>query len=78
MRALQNGLRKALGIDGSLEDIDFAGRTDRWIMRQIFAKFSLPATEENFAQTLRGLRDFAAGRIEKSGRTRAAGRPVNC
>ncbi len=54
MRALQHGLRKAFGIDGSLEDIDFAGRTDRWIFRKIFAKFELPATEENFTKLFDG------------------------
>jgi phosphoglycolate phosphatase-like HAD superfamily hydrolase len=50
MRALQAALRQVFAIDGSINDIDFAGRTDRWIMRQIFAKFALPATEENFAR----------------------------
>lgn len=48
MRALRAALLQVFAIDGSINDIDFAGRTDRWIMRQIFAKFSLPATEENF------------------------------
>ncbi len=51
-RALRTGLRRAFGIDGSLDDIDFAGRTDRWIVRQIFKKFAVPATEENFAHCL--------------------------
>ena len=46
--ALQVALKHAFGLDGTLEGIDFAGRTDRWIMRQVFAKFSLPATEANF------------------------------
>ncbi len=50
MRALQAALRQMFAIDGSINDIDFAGRTDRWIMRQIFAKFALPASEENFAR----------------------------
>ncbi len=54
MRALRTGLKNAFGIDGSLEDIDFAGRTDRWIMRRIFAKFNLPATEENFSRFFDG------------------------
>src|SRR3954466_14700821 len=54
MRALQRGLHDAFEIDGSLDDIDFAGRTDRWIMRQVFAKFGLPATEENFARYFDG------------------------
>jgi phosphoglycolate phosphatase len=48
MRALQVALRDVFGIDGSLTDIDFAGRTDRWIVRQVFKKFHLPDTEENF------------------------------
>lgn len=51
-RALRTGLRRAFGIDGALDDIDFAGRTDRWILRQIFKKFAVPATEENFARCL--------------------------
>ncbi len=50
MRALRAALLHVFAIDGSIADIDFAGRTDRWIMRQIFAKFALPATEENFAR----------------------------
>lgn len=54
MRALRTALKHSFAIDGSLEDIDFAGRTDRWIMRQIFAKFGLPPTEENFARYFDG------------------------
>jgi phosphoglycolate phosphatase-like HAD superfamily hydrolase len=50
MRALQTALKTTFAIDGSLVDIDFAGRTDRCIMRRIFAKFGLAATEENFAR----------------------------
>jgi phosphoglycolate phosphatase len=50
MRALGAALRQGFAIDGSIDDIDFAGRTDRWIMRQIFTKFSLPATEGNFTR----------------------------
>jgi phosphoglycolate phosphatase len=50
MRALRTGLSNAFGISDLLEDIDYAGRTDRWIMRQIFSKFRLPATEENFTR----------------------------
>jgi len=50
MRALGVALPGAFGITGSIADIEYSGRTDRWIMRQIFAKFGLPATEENFAR----------------------------
>jgi len=50
MRALAAALRQAFGIDGSLHGIDFAGRTDRWIMRQIFMQFGVTATAGNFAR----------------------------
>jgi hypothetical protein len=33
---------------GSLTDIDFAGRTDKWIMREVFRKFAIAPTPENF------------------------------
>jgi phosphoglycolate phosphatase len=54
MRALELALRDVFGIDGSLADIDFAGRTDRWIMREVFRKFAIPITEENFARYFEG------------------------
>lgn len=49
MRALRTALAARFGIDGSLEDIDFGGRTDPWIMRRIFEKFRLPDTAETMA-----------------------------
>ncbi|MES2696475.1 MAG: HAD family hydrolase [Verrucomicrobiota bacterium] len=54
MRALRIALRKTFGLDSSLQDVDFAGRTDTWIMRAIFKKFDLPATPENFARLFDG------------------------
>src|SRR4051812_9392615 len=51
-RALTTALQQTFGIEGSLDDIDFAGRTDRWILRQIFLKFSISATEWNFTRYL--------------------------
>jgi phosphoglycolate phosphatase-like HAD superfamily hydrolase len=54
MQALEHGLRTGLGVDGSLADIDFAGRTDRWIARRIFEKFAVPHTEENFGRLIDG------------------------
>ena len=47
-RALRAALHGSFAVDGSLDDIDFAGRTDRWILRKILQKFALPTTEENF------------------------------
>jgi phosphoglycolate phosphatase len=54
MRALELALRNVFGLEGSLADIDFAGRTDRWIMREVFRKFVIPVTEENFARYFEG------------------------
>jgi len=54
MRALQVALQTVFAIDGSLADIDFAGRTDTWIMREVFRKFNLPATPEHFSRFFEG------------------------
>ena len=54
MRALEVALKNVFGISGSLADIDFGGRTDRWIMREVFKKFGIPITEENFARYFEG------------------------
>ncbi|MDO8541249.1 MAG: HAD family hydrolase [Opitutaceae bacterium] len=54
MRALQDALRNVFGIDGSLADIDFGGRTDHWIMREVFRKFGLEPSAENFARYFEG------------------------
>jgi phosphoglycolate phosphatase len=54
MRALQTALRAVFGVEGSLAEIDFAGRTDTWIMREVFRKFSLPVTPENFTRYFEG------------------------
>ena len=54
MRALQAALKNVFGVDGSLADIDFAGRTDTWIMRAVLQKFALPATQEAFERFFAG------------------------
>lgn len=54
MRALTVALRNVFGIEGSLADLDFAGRTDRWIIAEVFKKFCLPVTDENFARYFAG------------------------
>jgi phosphoglycolate phosphatase-like HAD superfamily hydrolase len=54
MRALQVALKNVFRIEGSLDDIDFAGRTDRWIMREVFRKFGIAVTEQNFARYFDG------------------------
>lgn len=52
MRALRTPLRELHRIQASLDDIDYAGRTDRHILRQIFTRYDLPITEENFTRFL--------------------------
>lgn len=52
VHALQHALAETFGIAGTLDDIDYAGRTDRWIARQIFAKYGLPADDAGFARYL--------------------------
>ena len=52
MRALQAALKREFGVDRSLDDIDYAGRTDRHIMRQIFGKIAIPDHDGNLARFL--------------------------
>ena len=54
MDALSTAVGTVFGIGKPIDDIDFAGRTDRWIMRRIFEKFHLQATEENFHRLAEG------------------------
>lgn len=54
MRALTVALKNVFGIDGSLDDINFAGRTDRWIIGEVFKKFRIAPTPENFSRYFDG------------------------
>jgi len=54
LRALTVALSREFGINGSLDGIDWAGRTDRFIVRQILEKYSLPANDEMFNHYLDG------------------------
>jgi hypothetical protein len=49
MKALQAALQDVFGVSGSFEGIEFAGRTDPWIIRQIFLRFGIENTKENVA-----------------------------
>ena len=52
MRALENALTKLLGAPADLSDIDWAGRTDRWITEAIFAKYEIEPTPARAAQLI--------------------------
>jgi len=54
MKALQRALEAVFGKAGSLEGIDFAGRTDRVIIRQIFNRFGIEHSDENFTRYVDG------------------------
>ena len=58
MKALNEALGTVFGIKGSFEGIDFAGRTDPLIVRQIFARFGIEYSPANFAKYVEGY--FAA------------------
>ena len=49
MKALQAALQDVFGVSGSFEGIEFAGRTDPWIIRQIFLRYGIENTKENVA-----------------------------
>ena len=52
MRALKVTLEAVFEVKGSLSDIDFAGRTDKWITKRIFEKFEIEPSPENFDRFL--------------------------
>ncbi len=54
MRALRSALAREFGVDRSLEDIDYAGRTDRHIVGQIFARCAIPDTPASRTRLLDG------------------------
>ena len=54
MSALRTALQTVFGINRTLDDIDFAGRSDLLNMREVLSKVGLPATEINFARLTDG------------------------
>ncbi len=54
MKALQAALQNVFGVSGTLEGIEFAGRTDPWIIRQIFTRFGIAESSENFGSYVDG------------------------
>jgi phosphoglycolate phosphatase len=54
MKALEAALGEVFDISGSLAGIDFAGRTDPWIIRQIFARFGIEFSPDNLARYVEG------------------------
>ncbi len=69
IRALRPPLLELFGVASDLADIDFAGRTDRHIFRQIFGRHGIPNTEENFLRYLDGYLARLPAELAHSGAT---------
>jgi phosphoglycolate phosphatase len=67
MKALRAALHAVFGVSGSLAGIEFAGRTDPWIIRQIFSKFGIENTQENVASYIDGYIAALPGFLADSG-----------
>jgi phosphoglycolate phosphatase-like HAD superfamily hydrolase len=66
MKALEAALGDVFGVSGSLAGIEFAGRTDPWIIRQIFARFGIEHTGENLSRYVDGYISLLPSILEKS------------
>lgn len=53
-RAMRTALARIFGLEADLEGIEWAGRTDQHIVRQILIKYGLPDTEESVTRYLEG------------------------
>jgi|SRR5580658_878118 phosphoglycolate phosphatase len=66
MKALQAALEDVFGVSGSFAGIEFAGRTDTWIIRQIFSRFGIDDSSENFSRYIDGYIALLPGVLGKS------------
>lgn len=67
MKALEAALGDVFGVSGSFEGIEFAGRTDRLIIRQIFERFGIEHSKENIAAYVEGYIAALPSTLERSG-----------
>jgi phosphoglycolate phosphatase len=67
MTALHAALQNVFGRSGSFAGIEFAGRTDPWIIRQIFSRFGIDESEENVASYVDGYITALPGILAVSG-----------
>ena len=66
MKALEASLQEVFGASGSFAGIEFAGRTDPWIIRQIFARFGIEHTPGNVARYVDGYIALLPGILAQS------------
>jgi phosphoglycolate phosphatase len=67
MKALEAALQDAFGVSGSLAGIEFAGRTDPWIIRQIFARFGIEHAPANLSRYVDAYIALLPGILGRSG-----------
>jgi len=67
LKALRAALQAVFGVSGSFAGIELAGRTDPWIIRQIFLRFGIEETQENLASYKDGYIAALPGILAKSG-----------
>jgi phosphoglycolate phosphatase len=53
-RALIAALKTGFGLDGSLNWLEYSGRTDAWIAHEVLRHYGLPETPENIQRYLEG------------------------
>jgi phosphoglycolate phosphatase len=66
MRALEEALQGVFGVSGSFAGIEFAGRTDPWIIRQIFARFGIEDSRANLSRYVDGYIALLPGILARS------------
>ena len=66
LRALRVALHQVFGRDGTLEDIDWAGRTDRFIIAQVFARYGISNTPENIDRFVDGYAEALPAELARS------------
>jgi len=67
VRALRASLQAVFGISEPIADIDYAGRTDPWIVRQILRRFGLPESQPNIDRFLEGYLSVLPAHMEAAG-----------
>jgi phosphoglycolate phosphatase-like HAD superfamily hydrolase len=67
LRALRHALLQVFDITNFPEGVEYAGCTDRWIVRQIFVRCNLPENEENFRKYMEAYIDALPGEMAKPG-----------
>ncbi len=69
MKALEAALQREFGVGAPTptKGIDFAGRTDTWIMRQIFARLGLPDSADNLSRLLNAYLAELPGALQAPG-----------